>query len=63
MHVDITLYRTCTGYNCLPEDEPSGSKLVHLEDIVGKKLNLVKKKMYFVGSRFMFILQCTVHKI
>jgi len=28
------LYRASTCYSCLPEDEPSGSKYVHVEDIV-----------------------------
>jgi hypothetical protein len=32
------LYHTCTCYNCLPEDEPSGSKYVSVEDIVKIKL-------------------------
>jgi hypothetical protein len=27
-------YRTYTGYNCLPEVEPLGSKDVHAEDFV-----------------------------
>jgi hypothetical protein len=29
-----TLFPTCTCYNCLPEDEPTGSKHVHVEVIV-----------------------------
>ena len=28
------LYRTCTWYNCLPEDKPWDSKHVHVDDIV-----------------------------
>jgi len=30
MHLDI-FYPTPTCYNCLPEDEPSGLKHVHVE--------------------------------
>jgi len=58
----FTFTFTCTGYNCLPEDEPLGSKHVHFEDIVGRKINLVLKKMYFFGLLCVFILQCTVQK-
>lgn len=32
------LYLACTCYNCLPEDEPSASKHIHVEDIVKIKL-------------------------
>jgi hypothetical protein len=27
------LHRTCTCYNCLPGDEPLGSRHVHVEDV------------------------------
>ena len=35
------LYRTCTCYNCLSEDEPSGSKQVDVECIVKINIKLV----------------------
>ena len=38
IHVDIILYHTCTYYNCLPEDEPSGLKHVHVEDSMKIKI-------------------------
>ena len=34
------LYLTCTCYSCLPEDESSGSKHVHVENIVKIKLKV-----------------------
>ena len=46
------LYLTCA---CLSEDEPTGSKHVHVEDIMKIKLNLVLKKLHFVGLHFMEI--------
>ena len=48
------LYRTCTCYSRLPEDEPLGSKLVHVEDIVKIKLNLTE--MHFVFLHHTIIL-------
>jgi hypothetical protein len=36
-------YHTCTYYSCLLEDEPLGSKRVHVEDIMKIELNLVSK--------------------
>jgi len=36
--IHLSFYRcknhTCPGYNCLPEDKPSGSKYVHVDDTV-----------------------------
>ena len=47
-------------YNCLPEDKPSCSKHIHLEDIV--KIIIGLTKVYFVGLRCTIVLQCTVQK-
>ena len=52
------LYRTCTCYNCLPEDEPSGSKHVYGEYVVKIILNITE--MHIVGLQNIIISQCTV---
>ena len=57
IHADI-LYRTCTCYNCFPEDEPSGSKYIHVEDEWKIKLNLTE--VHFVGLHYTIISQCAV---
>ena len=39
-NVKNILYCTCSGYSCLPEDEPSGQKHVQAEDIVKNYIKL-----------------------
>ena len=51
------LYGTCTCYNCLPEDKPSGSKHSHVEDIVK-----IKTKLSLTELHYVFFPQCTVQK-
>jgi hypothetical protein len=41
------LYRTCTCYICLPDDEPCGLKHVHVKDNVEIKIELSLTKVYF----------------
>ena len=48
----------CTYYNCLPEDKPSGSKHVRVEDIV--KIKLILTEVDFIGLRYMIVSQCMV---
>ena len=57
------LYRTCTSYNCLPEDELSGSKQVHAEDIIKIKIKFSLKKVHFIGLHYMITLQSNVKNI
>jgi len=54
------LYRTCTCCNCLLEDEPSGSKHVHVEYVVKIVLNITE--MHTVGLQNIIISQCTVQR-
>jgi hypothetical protein len=48
------LYHYCTCYNCLAEDEPSGSKHLCVEDTLKIKLSLTK--VHFVGLRYIILL-------
>jgi len=43
-------------------EEPSGSKHVHVENIVKIKIKLSLTKVYIVGLHYMITLQCTKHK-
>jgi len=48
-----TLYHSYTCYTCLPDDEPCGLQLVHVEDIVKIKLSLTK--VHFIGLHYMIM--------
>jgi hypothetical protein len=52
--------RTCTCHNCLPEDELSGSKHTHVEDIVKIIISLTDE--YFVGLGCTIVLKSMVQK-
>jgi hypothetical protein len=59
IHVHI-LRLTNTYYNCLTEDNPSGSKHLHAEDMAKINLKFSLTNLQFVNLHYMIILQCTV---
>ena len=61
-YIWYTVHRACTSYSRLPEDDPSGSKHVHVEDTVKIKIKLSLTNVHFLCLYYMITLQYTVQE-